>query len=123
MKKPFCGYDIADGELCRVTKLNENGHCKKHAPEYEPVQHTPPLYAPWYADEDGFVITSAKLDMLSEVGQFGETFANALVLRINCHEELVQAVKDLLSRGAHGDEWRTVSEKRAMSVIAKAEGR
>lgn len=34
--KPFCGYDIADGELCRDTRLNKAGHCKKHAPEYEP---------------------------------------------------------------------------------------
>jgi len=39
-KKEICGYDIADGDLCRETKLNNEGHCAVHAHEYEP-QHTP----------------------------------------------------------------------------------
>lgn len=45
----------------------------------------PPLYLPWKVDADGFITTSAKLDILHEVGQFDKTFANELVRIVNLY--------------------------------------
>lgn len=41
------------------------------------------LYLPWSCDKDGNIFTSAKLDLLREVGQVHPPFASIIVEQMN----------------------------------------
>lgn len=98
-RKAICGYDIADGELCRDTKLDAAGHCKKHAPEYEP-QHTPPegshTPTPWTLEDR--VIKSVNGANVSGLVPSRMTNSDAafIVRAVNAYEKDQEIKRELL---------------------------
>jgi hypothetical protein len=70
-------------------------------------------------DDDVYLVTTGLGD------EMNQKVAEQTALALNCHAEMLQALKDLLFNAVHGNgleaHWK--ARDRATAIIAKAEGR